>query len=168
MKYIFVEGFDDNNLISEFVKDKEDIQIIQYAERKNEKVDGMMATFNSMNIEYIFLADLDEKSEEIRKKKICKQFKKINCEKIFFSIQEIEAWYMAILSDNHINKYKIKSKLLKDTQNITKEKFENIFKERKETILEVKFDILSELNLEKAKSRNNSLKLFLENAIGLC
>ena len=41
MKYIFVEGFDDNNLISEFVKDKEDIQIIQYAERKNEKVDGM-------------------------------------------------------------------------------------------------------------------------------
>ena len=33
--------------------------------------------------------------------------------------------------------------------------------------LEIKLDILSELNLKKAKSRNNSLKLFLENALEL-
>ena len=36
MKYIFVEGFDDNNFVSEIIKDKDDIKIIQYAEKKKE------------------------------------------------------------------------------------------------------------------------------------
>lgn len=167
MKYIFVEGFDDNNFVSEIIKDKEDIKIIQYAEKKKEKIEGMISTFDKMNDDYIFLADLDEKREEIRRKEIMKKFKNINCEKIYFSIQEIESWYIAAISDNNKNKYKVKNKILLNTENITKEKFENIFRNRRETTLEIKLDILSELNLKKAKSRNNSLKLFLENALEL-
>lgn len=167
MKYIFVEGFDDRNFVSEIIKDKNDIKIIEYADKKKEKIEGMIETFNKMKNEYIFLADLDEKSEEIRKNEIMKKYKNINGEKIYFSIQEIEAWYIAVISDNHISKYKVKNRILLDTQNITKEKFENIFKNRRETTLEIKLDILSEFNLKKAKSRNNSLKLFLENAMGL-
>lgn len=66
MKYIFVEGFDDNNFVSEIIKDKDNIKIIQYAEKKKEKIEGMIATFDKMNDEYIFLADLDEKREEIQ------------------------------------------------------------------------------------------------------
>lgn len=167
MKYIFVEGFDDNNFVSEIIKDKDDIQIIQYAEKKKEKIEGMIATFDKMNDDYIFLADLDEKREAIRRKEIMKKFKNINCEKIYFSIQEIESWYIAAISDNNKNKYKVKNKILLNTENITKEKFENIFRNRRVTTLEIKLDILSELNLKKAKSRNNSLKLFLENALEL-
>ena len=124
-------------------------------------------TFDKMNDDYIFLADLDEKREEIRRKEIMKKFKNINCEKIYFSIQEIESWYIAAISDNNKNKYKVKNKILLNTENITKEKFENIFRNRRGTTLEIKLDILSELNLKKAKSRNNSLKLFLENALEL-
>lgn len=167
MKYIFVEGFDDNNFVSEIIKDKDNIKIIQYADKKKEKIEGMIATFDKMNDEYIFLADLDEKREEIRRKEIMKKFKNINCKKIYFSIQEIESWYIAAISDNNKNKYKVKNKILLNTENITKEKFENIFRNRRETTLEIKLDILSELNLKKAKSRNNSLKLFLENALEL-
>lgn len=96
-----------------------------------------------------------------------KKFKNINCKKIYFSIQEIESWYIAAISDNNKNKYKVKNKILLNTENITKEKFENIFRNRRETTLEIKLDILSELNFKKAKSRNNSLKLFLENALEL-
>ena len=64
-----------------------------------------------------------------------------------------------------INKYKIKNNILLNTENITKEKFENLFKGKRETILEIKLNLLSEFDFEKAKSRNNSFKLFLENAI---
>ena len=81
-------------------------KIIQYAEKKKEKIEGMIATFDKMNDDYIFLADLDEKREEIRRKEIMKKFKNINCEKIYFSIQEIESWYIAAISDNNKNKYK--------------------------------------------------------------
>lgn len=165
MKYIFVEGNDDNNFIDEIIKEKENIKVIQYAGKKKEKIEGMIGTFDKMNEEYIFLADLDEKNKEIRINELKKRFTNINPKNVYFSIQEIEAWYLSGISDNHINKYKIKNNILVDTENITKEKFESLFNTRRETILEIKLNILSEFNFEKAKSRNNSLKLFLENAI---
>lgn len=165
MKYIFVEGNDDNNFIDGIIKEKEEIRVIQYASKKKEKIERMIRSIDSMNEDYIFLADLDEKSEEIRRNELRKRFTNINCKKIYFSIQEIESWYLSGISDNHIKKYKIKEKILKNTENITKEKFEKIFNNKKTTILEIKLNILSEFDFKKAKSRNNSLKLFLENAI---
>lgn len=165
MKYIFVEGQDDDNFISEIIVKKEDFKIIPYAEKKKEKVNGMIKTFKKMNNEYVLLADLDEKDSQTRIQELKKQYKDIESKNIYFSIQEIEAWYLSGISDNYINKYKIKNSILQNTENITKEKFENIFHNSRDTILEIKLKILSEFNIEKAKLRNNSLKIFLENCI---
>lgn len=57
--------------------------------------------------------------------------------------------------------------MINDTGNITKEKFEKIFENNRDTISVIKYNLLSELDIEKAKSRNSSLRLFLENAIWL-
>lgn len=165
MKYIFVEGCDDNYLMDKILENKKDIKIIQYSCIKKEKINGLIISIENMNDEYVLLADLDEKNPTTRKREIKKRFKNIDCEKIYFSIQEIEAWYLAGISENHIKKYKIKNNILLNTENITKEKFENLFKNKRDTILEIKLNLLSEFDFEKAKSRNNSFKLFLENAI---
>lgn len=163
MKYIFVEGDDDVNFIENLKKDRSinDIKIITYANKKKEKINGMIKTIKSMKDEYVFLADLDEKKVDIKIKEIEKNFKEIEKEKIFFSIQEIEAWYLSGITDEQIKKYKIKKRILLDTQNITKEKFENIFKNSKDTLLEIKLEILSKFDYEVAKKRNSSLKEFL-------
>ena len=158
MIYIFVEGNDDNNLIDEIIKGKDGFKVIQYAEKKKEKIEGLIRSFDKMGEEYIFLADLDEKDEEIRKGEMKKKYSNIKCEKIYFSIQEIEAWYLAGISDNNKRKYRVKDTMLLNTENITKEKFEKLFNNRRETLLQIKLNILADFNFEKAKSRNNSSK----------
>lgn len=165
MKYIFVEGYDDKNFVNEIINKKEIFRVIEYSGKKKEKIDGYLLTINKMQEEYIFLADLDEKNKEDRIEELKKRFKNLDESKIYFSIQEIEAWYLSGVSDKYVKKYKIKDKLLNDTENITKEKFEKIFVSKRETILEIKLNLLSQFNVDKAKSRNNSLKVFLENAV---
>ena len=165
MKYIFVEGKDDDDLISKIIVKMENFKIITYAEKKKQKVNDIIKTLKKMNNEYVLLADLDEKDQKKRIQEIKERYKDIEVKNIYFSIQEIEAWYLSGISDKCINKYKVKNNILQNTENVTKEKFENIFKNRRDTILEIKLKILSEFDIEKAKLRNNSLKIFLENCI---
>ena len=162
MIYFFVEGFDDNNLVSEIIKGIDNFKIIEYSTEKKEKINSMISTIISRGDKYIFLADLDEKSMENRIIELKKIFKKLDESNIYFAVKEIESWYLAGISDNLLEKYKIKSRLLINTENINKEKFEKLFIKERETILQIKLRLLSEFNIEKAKSRNNSLKLFLE------
>lgn len=165
MRTIFVEGIDDSNFIKTLLGNDKNVKIIEYAKERKEKINGIINTINILNENYIMLADLDEKDEKNRKKELKKKFKSLSIENIFFSIQEIESWYLAGISDNCIKKYKVKSKMINDTGNITKEKFEKIFKNNRETISVIKYNLLSEYDIEKAKSRNSSLRIFLENAV---
>ena len=166
MKYIFVEGLDDEEFIDEIIKNIENVRVIQYSSTKKEKVNSMIQTINRMKEKYILLADLDEKDEKTRKSELKRKYPDIYCENIYFSIQEIEAWYLAGISKNNIKKYKVNRRYLLDTQNITKEKFEKIFKNSRDTLHIAKVNILSEYDINIAKERNNSLNVFLETIYG--
>lgn len=165
MKYIFVEGPDDKNFVETIINKNIDFKIFEYAVMKSDKINKMIKSFNSMGEEYIVLADLDEKDKEIRINEVLERFGNIERERIFFSIQEIESWYLSGISEKYTNKYKVKTKILSNTEKITKEKFQSIFKNTRDSIEIVKLNLLEEFDIENAKSRNESLRLFLENAI---
>ena len=165
MKVIFVEGNDDSNFINEIINKDKNLKIIEYARKKKEKICGIIETINKMDDEYILLADLDGKNRDIRIEELIKKFKNLEKEKIFFSIQEIEAWYLSGISKYYIDKYNIKNKILNNTQDITKEKFEKIFNKQRDTIEIIKLEILSTFDIEKAKVRSESLNIFLKNIL---
>lgn len=165
MKYIFVEGLDDYNFINEIIKETYNLKIIQYSCAKKQKINNLIKTIDKMKEEYILLADLDEKDKEVRKTELKRIYKNLDCDKIYFSIQEIEAWYLSGISEDYKRKYKINNRVLLNTQDITKEKFEKLFENTRDTIYQIKLNILSEFDTESAKERNSSLKLFLENMV---
>lgn len=167
MKYIFVEGNDDSYFINNLIKNKIDVKIIEYAQKKKEKINGFIKTIKDMHEEYVLLADLDGKDEHVRREELIQKYNNLDPQKIYFSIQEIESWYLSGISDNFIDKYGVKSRILLNTQNVTKEMFERLFKHNKETIMEVKLNLITEFDVEKAKIRNNSFNQFIEDCIWL-
>ena len=162
MIVVFVEGFDDKTFIESIFKEV-NIKTVPYANSKITKVDGILKTYKETQTKYIFLADLDNKTPQKRKKELLSKYKNLIESNIFFSIQEIESWYLAGISDIYIKRYSVKDKFLNDTSDITKEKFNSIIKPKKDEDNQiVKARICDGYDLEKGLLRNVSLKIFYE------
>ncbi len=163
--YLFVEGQDDKRFFEKIfaVKFNRAVKIIEYAQKKEEKIESFIRSINKMGCDYIFFADLDNSRCITEKKEaLTKKIKCLDKGKIIVVIKEIESWYLAGLDDKSRKKLGIKIKQ-KKTDGITKEKFRKMVpKKYQRSLINFKIEVLNLFSIETATSKNSSLKYFVE------
>lgn len=164
--FIWVEGDDDErffkSVITPKLRDKYDaVKIIKYAEMKKGRIYSYLRSINSMDADYICVADIDDspcimsKKEKIRR--VCKN---IDISKIIIVIKEIESWYLAGLDNKARNHLKIGN--IANADNITKEKFNALIPDKFTSRIDFMLEILKYFSIEEAKRHNESFKYFME------
>jgi len=167
--FILVEGYFDKlffeTVIMPVFNDKKGANAIKILECSNKTIEQKrnMIAHN----DYIFISDKDENACITSvKDKIKSKFKrndadKIDKSKILIVVKEIESWYLAGLDGTKCRKLGIKE--FKNTDNITKETFENSIPERyKGNKEQFYLEILKTYSIRTAKSKNRSFRYFLE------
>lgn len=154
--YVFIEGVDDERFFEWYFK--EECKFISYSKTKYDKIDKFIKSINSIpNADYIIIADGDGKTIEDKKKDIHGDFPSADINKIYIVQYEIESWYLAGITPEGIVKFKIKP--IRETNNITKEKFDSIIPRRFSRVDYMK-ELLKIYNIEEARSRNITFKNF--------
>jgi len=160
--FIFVEGSNDTKFFKKILKNFDSdffeiIKIIEWASKTNEEINNFLKTISQVaNFDYLFFADMDDfPCITSKKTKLKERYSEIDIQKILIVIKEIESWYLAGLDKNSSKKLSIKHQ--KETNNITKEMFEEL---KPNKILYL--DILEYFSIETAIQKNNSFKYFKE------
>jgi len=164
--FIWVEGEDDErifkNLFLPNLQKKYDwIKIIRYGTLKNEKINNYLKSIKAMKAEYICVTDIND-SPCITKKKQEKQnqLKNIDSNNIIVVIKEIEGWYLAGLNDTACNKLKINKH--NNTDEISKERFNNIIPDKFDSRIDFMVEILKYFSIKTAKQKNKSFDYFIK------
>ncbi len=162
--YIFVEGTDDalffnKVFLHRFKKLYDDVEIIQYAQMKKSKVDLFILSINTLNFDYIMLADMDEIETVAEKKRIIKhKFELIDIEKILIVIKEIESWYLAGMPDEFAQSLGLEP--IPTTNTITKEDFNLYYIRTYRSRIDFMQEVLKHFSVEIACRKNRSFDYF--------
>jgi hypothetical protein len=167
--FIWVEGLDDirffNNIIKPMLKKKYNyISFISYSNLKKEKVKKYFMSIKSMNADYIYVTDINdapcimEKKKEVRKK-----FKSVNDNRIAIIVKEIESWYLAGLDTKGSENLGMK-KTLNNTDDITKEKFNELIPKKFDSRVDFMIEILKQkyFSIKTASKKNRSFEYFIK------
>lgn len=152
---IFVEGYLDSLFIDSLFPGVEK-NIVEYSNKKNDKINKHIQTLNKMGEKYIFLFDTDSKKPDIKLREKLGQIQALEEQSCFPVIIEIESWLRAGCSDAVCKKYKIKP--ITNTQNYSKEKMKSEFNE--DHLIYLFQEILSDFSVDKAQLLNTSFKHF--------
>lgn len=167
--YIFVEGNDDERFFRKLIvpiyrKKYDDVEIIQYAQTKKEKIDLLLQSIDLLKFDYLFAGDLDF-AESVNKKKnlILSKYSALRKSAIAIVIIEIESWYFAGLSNTTANKYSLRP--METTDTLTKEDFNQLYFNKFKSRIHFMQELLNHFSFEHAVNRNMSFKYFLDNFI---
>lgn len=165
MLYLFVEGDDDERLISHIISkiypECINLRTVKYSQLTDVKVDSFLQSIISMpNSDYLFFCDQDE-SLCITKKKleIKKRYPHVEDRKIIVVKKEIESWYFAGFSNKPNQRRSLR--IPQSTQELSKEKFNTLVKPIFQSPLEAKLAILEVFDIDQASLHNNSLAYFI-------
>jgi len=164
--FILVEGNDDERFfnkifIPKFKEKYDTVQINKYATMKKVNVDRFIRSIKAMGADYIYLTDINNSHCVTDKKtKIQSKYKNIDNDKIMVVIKEIESWYLAGLDDEVYEQNKIKN--FANTDNVTKEIFNNLIPKKFTSRIDFMLEILKNFSIETAKQKNNSFQYFVE------
>lgn len=166
--FILVEGLDDerffnNRIIKSKIEGKyTTVEIYKYAYIKDEKVGNFLKSIKAMNSEYIYLTDINNAPcISFKKDEIQRRLKgNVDKDRIILVIQEIEGWYLAGLNEESSNELKIKH--FRDTNNLTKEQFNNLMPSKFRSRVNFIIEILDSFQIEIAKKKNSSFRYFSE------
>jgi len=174
--YILVEGIEDEtffkNIIKPILEKKLKINYIEtykYAQKTPDKVKTFfesikgMSKKGTMDVDYIFVADIDNSPCVTEKKKELKErYRNIDEKKIIVVKKEIESWYIAgaDLNGDWCKKYRIRClKNKNNTDNLSKEDFNSLIPN---ISLRLNFisEILNHFSVQTAKQKNSSFEYF--------
>ncbi len=168
--FIFLEGPDDERLFEKVCKpilqnDYNFIRIIRYACMTQKIVtDYLKALKKQIHSDYIFVTDFDARGDKTfcvtkRKNRLNDKFSNIIDErKILVVKEEIESWYLAGVTKENLEKFKIEQ--FSDTEQIDKETFISLIPKRYKSKTDFLIEALKEFSLETGIEHNNSLKYF--------
>ncbi|AEF97005.1 hypothetical protein [Methanotorris igneus] len=169
--YVFVEGNDDERFFERVIKPLlekkyDHVQIIKYAEEKDEKIINWIKSIESMDwADYIYVADINNSPCITRRKeKIKQRYKNVDNNKIIIVIKKIESWYIAGISPELAKKLKIKLTHNIDANTITKEQFNNLIP-KNDSRINFMIEILKHYSIEIARKKNKSFDYFMRKFI---
>lgn len=164
-----VEGGDDQRFFKGIIEQKlrikyNWIETISYAKLKKEKVINYIKSITDMEADYIYVSDINHAPCVTYKKQgVQDKLGNIDKDKMIIVIKEIEGWYLAGLSDIGAQKLKIKASKFTDTDNLTKEQFNNLIPERFGSRVDFLIEILKNFSIDIAKQKNKSFRYFIDN-----
>jgi hypothetical protein len=164
--WVFVEGSDDRRFVERVLRPvlerKYDyLDIWEYAREHDEKIVGFLRSINSMNADYLFLADIDNSPCVTAKKEILahRYGQSIQPARAVVVAREIESWYMAGMDEAACRESGVKELL--HTDELTKEQFEALVP-AKYSVVDFMNEILSRFRIEVAKCRNRSFGYLMD------
>jgi selenocysteine-specific translation elongation factor len=163
--FFLVEGNDDERffqkiIVPKFQKKYDTVKIWKYAQEKTEKISNFIRSIKSMGADYFYVVDIDQSPcVTAKKKEIKRKLKNVEIDRIIVIIKEIESWYLAGIDNKHCKKLKIQ--IVENTNNITKEEFNNLIPKKFDRI-DFMSEILKNFSIEVAKQKNTSFKYFIE------
>ncbi|MFC2131890.1 hypothetical protein ACFLSQ_10690, partial [Bacteroidota bacterium] len=162
-----VEGNDDElffkSIIVPILLEKyHDIEVIQYAQMKKEKVQLFILSIKTLNFDYLLFGDIDFNSSVNRKKKYLEaRFDNVDEKQIYIVIKEIESWYYAGVTDAKSREFGIKP--MKNTNELVKEDFNQLYHKTYKSRIDFMLEILKEYSVSTAIKKNDSFRFFSEN-----
>lgn len=165
--YFFIEGPDDERFINTIIIPKIDkkfrCSVYRYACITIQKRKAFLNSVKAMDfVDYFFLCDIKSSPCVTEKKESLKNIFQLRIDenKIVIVIKEIESWYLAGLNEQKSKELGIK--YLRNTDDITKEYFNNIQPEKFDSRIDFMSEVLKRFSIETAKSKNSSFKYFME------
>lgn len=147
--YIFVEGPEDERFFERIIKPcfqerYSEIICWQYSGEPLERRKNFVRSIQKMQATYIYAADINESICITAKKQDIMRKIKADEAQIIVVVKEIEGWYLAGIDEENARKIGIKD--IKETDDITKEKFNRIIPTAKEKSKSLKY-LLNKLEL---------------------
>ena len=167
--YFFVEGNDDElffkSVVAPMLADKySEVEIIQYAQMKREKVELFILSINTLKFDYMLFGDIDyQKSVNQKKKYLEARFSNIDEENIFIVIQEIESWYYAGVKDAQSREFGVRP--MKNTNGLVKEEFNLLYHRKFKSRIDFMLEILKYYSVKTAIGKNKSFGFFHERIV---
>lgn len=166
---IFCEGADDKQFFDTLVKPQlantyDRIRTVPYAKREREKVRAYLRNALQMDIDILFVRDLDPKPcipaciESVH----TAFGEALPEESIYIVVQEIESWYAAGLSRQRSEE--MLGDPLQRTDDLTKERFNNLLPEEASRI-DFMQRLLEHFDVRRARTKNHSFEYFCSNVL---
>lgn len=163
--FIFVEGNDDERFFERIIKPELEkkyttVRFYKYGEVPYKKRSNFLRSIKAMGADYIYVRDINDLPCVTATKQDEKDnLGNIDEAKIMVVIKEIESWYLAGLTDQNAQRFKITP--FKNTDNVTKEQFNKLIPQKFARI-DFMIEVLNGFSLEIAKQKNRSIKYFTE------
>lgn len=162
--FLWVEGSDDERFFDRIIKPMfqkkyDSVEMIRYARSKNEKVDRYLKSIRAMNADCIYATDINDlPCVTAKKQRIQQRIGNIDKKNIIVVIKEIESWFLAGLSEEHMKRLEIHSFKNKTTDNVTKEQFNSLIPDAFDSRIDFMSEILKLFSIETARKRNVSFR----------
>ena len=165
MLWLLVEGDDDERfceavLSPVFQARYDHVKIWQYSQQKSSKTVGLIRSIGSMNADYLLLGDIDERPcVTVTKEELATQFSVLSSDRVIVVRREIEAWYLAGLSEEARRELGLGR--VTDAESVTKEQFDQLVGGRRRHTSTME-EILKHYDVEVARQRSPSFRYFLQ------
>lgn len=161
--YVWVEGTDDERFFERTVRATfeqryDQVSVVRYAKRKRTKIRGYLNSIKAMGADRILLADINAEPCVTAKKERLRQRYGVASDSVIVVIREIEGWYMAGVGDEASAELGVP--VLKDTDTLTKEDFNQLMPERFNSRIDFMVEILKRFATETARRKNRSFRYF--------
>jgi len=164
--WVLLEGNDDERFFARVIKpifeEKYDfVRPWQYAQKKPTKVEGFLQSIKSMGSDYFFWCDINSLPCVTAKKKgvMDSYGRMLDANNIIVVIREIESWYLAGLNDKNCKQLGLRA--FRNTDDITKEKLEELMPRKFDSRIDFMVEILKKFSAETAKRKNKSFNYFM-------
>jgi len=163
---VLLEGNDDERFFEDIIKpilspQYDLIQVWQYAQQPRRRTKNFLRAIKAMNSHYIFLGDINKfpcvtaKIESLKNK----YGRCIDAKNVTIVVKEIESWYLAGLDDKSRKELRIRTS--RDTDNITKEKFNKLIPSKFDSRIDFMIEILKRFSIETGVQKNSSFAYFM-------
>jgi len=167
--WVLVEGNDDERLI-ETIRPQLETQydrvgIWQYARARDKKTAEFLKVISSTpNIDYVYLTDINNAlCITVKRGDVKDKFgNRLELDRIVVAVNEIESWYLAGLDEQNSRELGIKP--LNRTDDITKEKFNDMMPARFDSRIDYMREILKRFSVETGVAKNASFGYFMRKA----
>ncbi|MFZ2146879.1 MAG: hypothetical protein WAV28_06635 [Sedimentisphaerales bacterium] len=163
--WVLLEGNDDERFFERLIKPifentYDFVRSWQYAQTQTKTVKDFLRSIKSMSSDYFFWGDINNlPCVTAKKNRIKRRYGvRIDLNNVIIVVKEIESWYLAGLDDKVCKELGVRT--FRKTDNITKEKFQELMPRKFDSRIDFMFEILKRFSMNTAKRKNKSFNYF--------
>ncbi len=167
MLHCFIEGQDDETFFKHILLQSDEVDFYQFSQKTVMQVNRYLKTLKQIGDPYLFFADSDGNSPDIKKNKLTQKYSELDIGNVYVVQYEIESWLLAGTNKEFGVRHKFKE-YYRNTNLVTKEMFLTCTSMCVETKLTLMLEMLSEYDYFLATERNDTFEKFFRFNQSLC